>query len=295
MSEVAAALRVPARLDWLRGSDAGRSWLAGLPARLAECAARWSLRVGQPYQDSYVSLVVPATRPDGTEAVLKIQFPDPDSRHEAEALRVWGGDGAVRLLDHDEARLALLMERCTPGTPLSEVASDEAIRTFVDLLPRLWRPVAAPFVTARAEAPGWANALVPRWERAGRPCERSLVDAAAGMLRELSQSQGEQVLLNQDLHVNNVLRARREPWLVIDPKPLIGERELAVACLVRDYGLGHGRREVWHRLERFTAELGLDPERSFGWAFAKTVVWAFQDEDGMTRHIETARWLRDGR
>src|SRR5262249_53739574 len=31
------------------------------------------------------------------------------------------------------------------------------------------------------------------------------------------------VLLATDLHAGNVLRARREPWLVIDPKPFVGD------------------------------------------------------------------------
>jgi len=32
------------------------------------------------------------------------------------------------------------------------------------------------------------------------------------------------VLLATDLHAGNVLGARREPWLVIDPKPFVGDR-----------------------------------------------------------------------
>ena len=62
-----------------------------------------------------------------------------------------------------------------------------------------------------------------------------------------SGSQGEQVLVNQDLHAQNVLRAQREPWLVIDPKPLGGEREFGIAALVRGRELGHGRRAVTRR------------------------------------------------
>jgi streptomycin 6-kinase len=291
---VTGGLKVPASLDWLRGTAAGRDWLAALPEVLTEIAARWSLRLGEPYPGSYVSLVLPATLPDGTAAVLKVQFPDRDSSHEAAALRLWDGDAAVRLLAHDEPRLALLIERCVPGTPLSDVVPELAIATFVDLLPRLWRAPVPPFASAEWEAARWASELVPRWEEAGRPCERRLVDTAVATLRALAGSQREQVLLNQDLHANNVLRAQRDPWLVIDPKPLIGERELAIAPIVRDYGLGHGRHQVVQRLDRLTSALGVDRERARGWSFAKAMVWAFQDDDGMTRHLETARWLLAG-
>src|SRR5690606_39192301 len=253
---------IPARLDWLRAHEAGRDGLAALPGGLAECAEQWSLSIGQPYAYSYVSLVCPVTRGDGTPAVLKLQFPEPDSVHEAAALRAWDGAGAVRLLAHDQQRSALLMEQCRPGTPLSTVDAEAALSVFIDLMPRLWRPAAGPFAAGAAVAERWVEELPQRWLAAGRPCERRLLEAAVAALRQLSSSQGEQVLLNQDLHVNNVLRAEREPWLVIDPKPLLGERELAVAALVRDYGLGHGRREVWHRLDRLCAELVLNRERA---------------------------------
>jgi len=83
-------------------------------------------------------------------------------------------------------------------------------------------------------------------------------------LRELPASQGEQVLLHQDLHTDNVLAAQREAWLVIDPKPLVGERELSVAPIVRDYVLGHSREGVVHRLDRLCEELELDRERALG-------------------------------
>jgi streptomycin 6-kinase len=284
-------LTLPTTLDWLRDRPGGREWLAGLPDTLARVRAQWSLQVGPPYQGSYVSLVLPATLPDGAAAVLKLQYPDPDSTHEAAALRLWDGNGAAGLLAHDAQRLALLLERCEPGTPLSSMPPEYALARYLELLPRLWRPPAGPFATAEHEAARWAAQLPARWERAGRPCERRLVDAAVAILSELRGSQGEQGLLNQDLHGGNVLRSRREPWLVIDPKPLIGERELAIASIVHDYGLGHGRDETEWRFARLTAELGLDRDRARGWAFARTLVQALQDDAWMHQHIQTARWL----
>jgi streptomycin 6-kinase len=286
-------VKVPATLDWLRHRPGGREWLAALPRTLAEVCAQWSLQVDEPYQGSYVSLVLPATLPDGSVAVLKLQYPDPDSTHEAAALRLWDGVGAVRLLAHEERRLALLIERCTPGTPLSTMAPEYGLATFTELLPRLWRAPTPPFASVEHDAARWAADLPTRWERAGRPCERRLVDAAVETLLALRGSQGEQVLLNQDLHGGNVLRAQREPWLVIDPKPLLGERELAIASLLHDYGLGHGRNQTRWRLDRLTADLALDRDRARGWGFARTLVQAFQDDAWMTQHLETARWLAE--
>src|SRR5215207_7784436 len=47
---------------------------------------------------------------------------------------------------------------------------------------------------------------------------------------ELSRSAPTDVLLATDLHAGNVLRARREPWLVIDPKPFVAGRRRNRSC-----------------------------------------------------------------
>ena len=101
------------------------------------------------------------------------------------------------------------------------------------------------------------------------------------------------MLLHQDLHGDNVLAAEREPWLAIDPKPLVGERELGVAPIVRSPELGHSRRDVLYRFARLTGELGLDRERARGWTIAQTLAWS-TGEDYHETHVETARWLLEG-
>jgi streptomycin 6-kinase len=96
------------------------------------------------------------------------------------------------------------------------------------------------------------------------------------------------VLLHQDLHGGNVLAAGREPWLAIDPKPLVGEREFAVAPIVRSPELGHSRRAVVGRLDRLTSDLGLERDRARGWTIGQTVAWAV---DGGREHVEVVQWL----
>jgi streptomycin 6-kinase len=260
---------------------------------LHECAEQWQLDLGEPFSAGYASRVVTrATLPDGTEVVLKLQLPHRESEDEAAALELWDGDGAIRLLAYDPERDALLLERCLPGTELSELQQDEALHVFVHLLPRLFRPAHAPFRPLAEEAAWWADDLQVKWESEQQPFERRLLDAALDALRTLPGSQGEQVLLHQDLHAGNVLRAEREPWLVIDPKPLTGEREFAVAPIVRGLELGGGRRNVLHRLDRLTGELGLDRERARLWSLAQTVAWSFGSEY-FEQHVATARWLLD--
>jgi streptomycin 6-kinase len=92
------AADIPPNLTWLTTVEGGPAWLASLPALAQACAERWQLRLGTPFPASFVSLAVPAEAPDGA-VVLKIQFPERESAREADALRAWGGAGAIQLLD----------------------------------------------------------------------------------------------------------------------------------------------------------------------------------------------------
>ena len=224
------------------------------------------------------------------EAVLKIQWPHRESEHEAAALELWNGNGVVRLLARDEERHALLLERCWPGTPVGRRGSEAALDVLIGLLPRLWKPAGRPFRTLAEEASWWVSYLPEQWERDGQPYERVLLDAALAALEELAPTQGEQVLVHQDLHGDNVLAAEREPWLAIDPKPLVGEREFSLASIIRSPELGHSERALRHRLDRLTSELGLDRDRARKWALGQTIAWTSSSDVGAT-HVEIARWL----
>lgn len=286
-------MRIPDGLSWMRGRPETEAWLDALPTLVDRVAERWGLEIGEPFAASSVSWVAPARRGDA-DVVVKVQWPHPECEHEAAALAAWDGDGATRLLDHEPALHALLIERCTPGTRLADAdrRDVDAIGVMADLLPRLWQPATAPFGTLTDEAAGWRATLWDRWAAAGEPCERRLVEAADELLRDLPGSQGEAVLLHQDLHGDNVLASARG-WLAIDPKPLVGERELAVAPIVRDFALGTERTETRRRLDRLTSELGLDRERARGWTVAQTIAWAF-DSGHAAHHYDTARWLLEG-
>ncbi len=268
------------------------TWLERVPTLRDECAAEWGLRLSEPYEAGAAGYAVRADLPDGTRAVLKLIYPHREAEQEAEALRAWNGDGAVRLLAHDADRWAMLLERCEPGTPLAELPPDEGLAILIGLLPRLWVCAGAPFYTLADEVDWWLSYLPDEWERAGQPFERSLLELAMDALAAQAASQSEPVLLHQDLHGDNVLAAQREPWLAIDPKPLVGEREFAVAPIVRDVELGHTKEKVLARLERLTSELGLDKERARWWTVGQSLVWSM-DGDVMHTNVEVARWLAE--
>ena len=281
---------IPDSLKWLGRYEDGAQWLNRLPLLLDELAKRWGLDLrGDPFSSGNIAYVVPVSR-GGARFVLKVQWPHDESVHEAEALRTWNGDGAVHVIEHDAQRRALLLEECVPGTFLADADLADPPGILAGLLSRLWKPVGKPFRALSDEARQWALHLPQAWERAGRPCERMLVDAALEHLAALPQTQGEEVLVNQDLHGHNVLAATRQPWLVIDPKPLRGEREFALAPIIRSFEFGHSERAMRSRLDRLSSELGLNRDRVIGWTVAQTMAWSF-DSSFREHHHETTRWL----
>ncbi len=287
-------MKLPESIAWLSVTDDGRAWIDTLPVALAACAGRWGLELGDPFPDSYVSLVLPARRNDGSDAILKIQFPDRESDAEADALRLWDGDGAIRLLDRAPGHHALLLERCSPGRHLSTVGPDTGLEVLIGLLPRLWVPSQAHFNTLSSEVAHWVANLPLEWQAAGEPFAESWLDEVIAMLQELASTQGEQVLLHQDLHGDNVLSAQREPWLVIDPKPLIGEREFGLSPIIRSTELGNSKEHMLYRLDRLTGELDLDRDRARLWAAGHAIAWGFEGGEVLPSHVESARWLLGG-
>lgn len=288
-------MNVPPALDWWRNELGGTAWLARLPRLVEECAERWSLRVGEPYSGGNVAWVAPAELPDGMPAVLKVNFPERESEREGDALAFWAGEGAVRLLAEDESRRALLLERCEPGTQLwAEPDGEEALQVAAGVLRTLWRPPPPDhrFRLLADLASAWAEELPHAWERNGRPYEPALLEEAVGFLREAGPSQGERVVAHQDFHSGNVLRAAREPWLAIDPKPVVGEREFDTASLLRDRRWElradpDPETRIRRRLDQLAAELDLDRERMRGWGIAHALAWGPPDED----MVACARWL----
>jgi streptomycin 6-kinase len=258
-------------------------WIASLPQLVAECAAAWNIRPEPPF-DTPISLVAPAG-----DVVLKLNAPSHvEADTEGDALERWAGDGAVKLVARDDLRRALLVERCVPGTRLWDAGVDE-IAVVAELLPRLQVEIGPdhPFTLLADEADRWAEEVPHRYSHEGAPFERTLRDAALDVYRSVDRTAS--YLVNQDLHGGNILSAHREPWLVIDPKPLVGERELEASGLLRN------TTEVSRWLDALR-DLGLDRERARGWGVAHNLAWAWDERDGwLEQHVEEARRILSAR
>ena len=280
---------IPEKLKSFAKKANAEDWLNALPSKVNELAELWGLELQDAYPNCGVAYVVPAKQM-GETVVLKVQWPHEECRYEVDALKLWDGDGAVNLLESNQKHHAMLLEHCDPGTHLSNNDADDPIGVMIDLLPRLWKRTDGPFKRLRQEARDWQCSLYSEWEASGRACERSLIDAAYGIMNELSDSQGEQVLVHQDLHGDNVLASSRDGWLAIDPKPLIGEREFALSPIIRSFEFGETKKDVIYRLDRLTSELSLNRERARGWAIAQSIAWGLGG-DYSAKHQQTARWL----
>lgn len=264
-----------------QGED-GVQWLENLPQRIARLEKKWGLIVGRAFDHGgAVSWVAPVELGDGTEAVLKVGLPHHESRFEAEALRFLDGYGAVRVLDVSEDGYGLLLERCVPGTDLWSLDEPEGDEVAGRILKRMWREPdpGAPFALLSNVVDAW-------WERLSIPAAAPKYDAetvayAIARGRELIANQPRLVVLHGDFHPGNVLAAQREPWLVIDPKPLIGEPAFDLAQWLYNRSRFYGRADDPEALlrrstVRFASELDLDPHRIAGWAFVKSVGWQCQ-------------------
>ena len=223
--------------------------LSAAKATAAKVARELGLELGEPFALSYVSYVAPAG-----DAVIKVAWDgDTESLHEGDALELWDGDGAVRLLRRSGR--ALLEERAVPGNDLSALPEDQATAIAVDLASRLWRRVGSPFRPVAPEVSRWLDDA----DRKGG----ELVPVARKLLAELDP--GADWLVHGDLHHHNILR-RGDQFVAIDPKPYLADREYDVPSFLWNplTNRMEDRDQTERRISAFVAA-GLDDFRIRAW------------------------------
>ncbi|MFD6328077.1 aminoglycoside phosphotransferase family protein [Streptomyces niveus] len=273
-------VEIPAELARTQGS----AFVAALPARAADFLKRWELRRTGPAMHGMCALVLPVERADGTPAVLKLQDVDAETAGEPVALRVWGGDGAVRLLEYDEESGTLLLERLDAARDLSGVSVQEGVSVIAGLLARL---TAAPAPAGLRRLGEIAEAMLDETPVAVRSladdAERRLLLDCAAAVREVAGEPGDR-LLHWDLHFENVLAPlpgaggrTREPWLAIDPKPLAGDPGFELLpALVNRFDEG----DILGRFDLMTEVMGLERGRARAWTLGRVLqncLWDIRD------------------
>jgi streptomycin 6-kinase len=271
----------------MRGEE-GKTWLRRLPEIIAGCARRWSLTVEPPFPELSFNFAAPAVRADGAATVLKVCFPDKEFFTEAEALRLVAGEGMVRLIEVDLDLGALLLERVEPGTPIDALADDRAATSAAaSVLRRIWRP--APLDHRFPTVADWVaglGRLRRRFDGGTGPLPAALVEEAERRFADLLASSPPPVLLHGDLHHGNVLAARREPWLAIDPKGVVGDPAFDTYSLLHNpeslLTEPSPGRTLARRIDQLAEELGLDRARVRDWGISGAVLsawWTVEDSD----------------
>ncbi len=275
------------------------AWLDRLPRLFSDIVAEWELtRDGDDLWHGFCSLVAPVHTAQGEAAVLKVSFDgDSESEHEALALQHWHGDGVVRLLRADPHRRALLLERLH-RRDLTEMWDLEACEIVAGLYPRLHRP-ALPQLTA-------VTSYVERWldDLAGQPRDipipRRMVEQTLSLGRDLvADPASVGVIIHGDLHYENVLAADREPWIVIDPKPMSGDAHYEPAPMLWNRweemadDLRAGVRRRFHTL---VDAAGLHEARARDWVVVRMILnanWSVQDAQaaGRSLHEGERDWI----
>lgn len=261
------------------------TWIDELPKLAQHQIEEWSLTIDGVPMFGHCSFVLPVRGQDGTAAVLKIAFPDIESEHEHLALRRWGGQGAVRLLSAEPHHRAILLERLQ-ARDLNVLTDLEACEIVAGLYARIHLPALPQLRTLSSvlEQGSVELAALPR----GAPIPRRLVEQALSLGRDLlADGDTTGVLLHTDLHYDNVLAAEREPWLVIDPKPLNGDPHYEVAPLLWnrwDELAGDIRDGVRRRFYAVVDAAGFAEDRARAWVVVRMVhnaMWALTDADPM--------------
>jgi streptomycin 6-kinase len=271
------AFSLPCNLVAACRRDGREAWLQGLNGQIEDIARRWSLTLGEPFEPGgQTAWVAPAHSDDFGDVVLKVGWWHMEAADEAAGLRAWGGDGAIRVFADERltpSTTALLLERCEPGTMLAERPEVEQDVVVAGLLRRLWRrpPKDRGFRPLQEMCDHWADGFERKLELGLGKIDPGLARAGTALFRALPSSAADEQLLCTDLHAENVLASQREPWLVIDPKPFVGDPTYDAL----QHHLNCRARLVADPealAARMAGLLGLDLERLLLWLFAYCIV-----------------------
>jgi streptomycin 6-kinase len=279
-------------------------WDATAAELVATMLDRWHLTAGAAYVGGEAASVLRVTTRDGRPAVLKVGFPHVEAVWEAVALESWGPTLAPTVLRQDPWTWSLLLEAVEPGIPLSkhELRPTEALTIAAELYRDISsRPAPAGVVTlaeimgdylatAHAHLPGQHAAL------AGLDV-LPLLERGLAVAADLADTDGAGFFLHGDYNPGNVLEGDGR-WVVIDPNPMLGDREFDLFPLVEQLNSPWTKpRPADHlvaELQLVSDIIGTDVARAVRWAFARcalNVSWYLEDGNQAALH-STVRELR---
>ena len=228
------------------------------------------------------------TTADGEPVALKVGVPHAELFTEMEALALYNGRGAARLLATDRDLGAILMQRVHPGTMLWQTGDN---RTQTRIAASVMRalPVPVPQKHGLPHFSDWVERAFrltrTEWDPEER-MPRDLITRAEDAFDEIIRGSDGDVVLHGDLHHENILWDARDGWLAIDPKGVIGPRALEVGRFMQNQLPENGSQAtrdamVLERIEILSAELGLTRRAVTSGALVDCILshcWGFEDE-----------------
>jgi len=326
------------------GKD-GEYLIADLPTLIDEASVRWGLTDVQPVENLSYNFVAFARRgevlsPRDTvenqeigqgdpaptqDVILKIGVPRDELTSEIAALRLFNGDGACQLIDADEEKGFLLLERLRPGVMLSTLEDDEeATHIAAEVMKKIWRPLEHvtlsgakslrddrrdPSLSLRVTydkfilLTDWFDRLKklrPMFNGGVGPFNEKIVERVERSVKDFFAENHMPVLMHGDFHHFNILSSERG-WLVIDPKGVIGPAGYEVGpFMINPWGsFSDGvnlRLRVKRRIDILHEHLGFERERILEWSLAHAVIsawWSIEDNTGWEYAIQFSELLAD--
>lgn len=230
-----------------------------------------------PVTNNYVVLVYSDKYKN--DVVLKILLA---STNELEALKLFNGNGCVKLLEYDSVEKSFLLEYIKPGISLKSLFSindEEAIEITSNVIKKLHSRKliykAKDFRTVNQ----WLDLL--KTFKSKKISEEHLKKAKE-LSENLLELKQEQYLLHGDLHHENILKSNRdniEEWVAIDPKGVIGPLEYEVGRFIMnpipDLLLQNKAKSIINnRIEKFCTIFGFDKQRLIDWLFVQSILSA---------------------
>lgn len=314
------------------GED-GERLIANLPALIEEASQRWGLTNVQPVSNLSYNFVAFANRPSSTdfakyapssaqdEVVLKIGVPRDELTSEIATLRLFRGEGACQLIDADEEKGFLLLERLQPGLMLSTLEDDEeATHIAAEVMKKIWRPLESDsLLSVQEQAPAlqkfillsdWfdgLNDLRAMFDGGTGPLDEKLVARTEGSVRDFLVENHMPVLMHGDFHHCNILSSERG-WLVIDPKGVIGPAGYEVGPLMINPwgshfdklsaalsdGISNRLAQSVRRVDILHEHLDWERERILEWSLAHAILsawWGIEDNTGWEYALSFARLI----
>ena len=288
--------------------EAGYAFLKALPDSIAAASARWGLTDVQPAPTLSYNFVAFANRGD-EQVVLKMGVPGGEMESELAALHLFNGQGACRLIDYDEEKSWMLLERLKPGVMLSTLEDDEEATTIaVDVMQKIWRPLDSGSSLPHTlhhfiKLSDWfdgLNNLRPTFNGGTGPFPETLVERVERSVKDFLAENHKPVLMHGDFHHFNILSSERG-WLIIDPKGVIGPAGYEVGpFLINPWGdllreMDY-RRMTKRRIDILHERLGFERERILEWGLAHAVLsawWGIEDNTGWDYALAFAKMIAD--